>query len=369
MEYFVVHGHDQSYSQNQAELITKQINPDNKETPINFIDKNLTDDRVFYQRNHFEFPEISRQNFGLDLIVESPEIRTRVEYESIISLPSRTLMAILECAGDKRLNFKKKSYGLQWGDGAISYGKWKGVPLYILLKQLGEIDYSDIKEIIFTGYDRGKRLETGDTVPYAKSLPLKKALDKDTIIAYEFNDGPLPFKHGYPLRLIVPGWYGMDSVKWLKSIKLVNHKFKGPFQLDYSYKPRSEESNHTKKSIPVTTINVNSTIQKPLNYSNHSMDQITVIGLAWSGLALIKNVKISLDGGDTWHFAELDDQESKYSWVNWIYRFQPKDKGHYTIMVKATDYKERTQPDKPFENADNYGYNAISKVHINVVWA
>ena len=159
--------------------------------------------------------------------------------QEIYSLPSKTIKVVLECSGDKRELFKPKVYGEQWGKGAISQGIWKGVSLRTLLQHTGLIDSA--KEIVFEGYDYGERPDSNQLFNFSRSLPLEKALDPATIIAYEYNNHPIPFKHGFPLRLIVPGWYAMASVKWIKKITVIDEEFKGPFQaVDYVYYPNKE---------------------------------------------------------------------------------------------------------------------------------
>jgi DMSO/TMAO reductase YedYZ molybdopterin-dependent catalytic subunit len=194
---------------------------------------------------------------------------------------------------------------------------------------------------------------------------LEKALHPDTIIAYAYNDQPIPFKHGYPLRLIVPQWYGMASVKWIKQVSIVDSPFKGPFQsIDYMYYLNKENDDN---SFPVTTINVNSTIQRPLNMEVLDTGKHIIKGIAWTGKGVISKVEISTDFGKTWSYANImnQDQES-YRWFSWSYEWVVLEKGDYTIMVKATDSHNQSQPTSPFWNRKGYGYNAITKIKVKI---
>ena len=162
----------------------------------------------------------------------------------------------------KEPNFNPKVYGEQWEDGAISQGKWTGVPLKDLFEKAGSLPI--VQEIVFEGADFGKKPGIQKNIPYVRSLPLEKALHPDTIIAYQYNDKPLSFRHGYPLRLIVPNWYAMASVKWLSKIEVIDHSFKGPFQTDdYVYYPHKDND---KEKFPVTILHVNSIFNNPLTY-------------------------------------------------------------------------------------------------------
>lgn len=137
--------------------------------------------------------------------------------QDLLRLPSKTVKAVLECAGNKRSLFEPKVFGEQWGKGAISQGSWKGVPLRILLELSGIREGA--KEVIVEGYDYGKRTDLNNVYTYVRSLPIEVALHPDTIIAYAYNNMPIPFKHGFPLRLIVPQWYAMASVNGLNKLR------------------------------------------------------------------------------------------------------------------------------------------------------
>ncbi|TWD98727.1 molybdenum-dependent oxidoreductase-like protein [Neobacillus bataviensis] len=342
-------------------LITKSLNPENQETPIQFINNNIVDGNLFYRRNHFSYPHFTSSFYFLPIhgFVHTP--RT-FSLQEIYSLPSRTIKVVLECSGDKRDFFEPKAFGEQWEKGAISQGIWKGVSLRTLLQYTGVIDAA--KELVFEGYDYGERPDSDQMVNFSRSLPIEKALEPDTIIAYEYNNQPIPFKHGFPLRLIVPGWYAMASVKWIKSITVIDKEFKGPYQtVDYVYYPNKEDDSG---KFPVTTINVNSTIQYPLNRQLLTTGLYHIKGIAWTGKGSIDKVEISLDDGHTWETCQLTSTSEKYSWVSWNYQWEVLKKGEYTIKSKATDSHANVQPSKPFWNRKGYGYNAVDHIKVKV---
>ncbi|MGG3466959.1 sulfite oxidase [Neobacillus pocheonensis] len=343
-------------------LIVHNLQPENKETPIQFIESDILGPKLFYRRNHFSFPTLTFSNYWLPVngYVDTPRIFSMQE---ILKLPARTIKVVLECAGNKRGFFEPKVFGEQWEKGAMSHGYWKGVSLRSFLELVGIKE--DSKEVIVEGYDYGKRTDTDRVYSFTRSVPLEKALHPDSIIAYEYNNQPIPFFHGYPLRLIVPNFYAMASVKWIKQITVIDSIYKGPFQsIDYVYYPNK---NNDEGAFPVTAMNVNSTIQKPLDREILNTGTHTIKGIAWTGQGSISKVEISTDNGQNWRLANIRNSgPGDYGWFPWSYEWTVNVKGEYTIMAKATDSTNRTQPASPFWNRKGYGYNAYDKITIKV---
>ncbi|PGY09310.1 sulfite oxidase [Bacillus sp. AFS031507] len=342
-------------------LITKKLDPENQETPIHFNNSDIVNEKLFYRRNHFPYPKFASSFYFLPIegLVYTPKVFSLKE---IYSLPSKTIKLVLECSGNKRELFNPKVFGEQWGKGAISQGIWKGISLRSLFQYTGLLDTA--KEIVFEGYDYGERPDSNQLFNFSRSLPIEKALDPDTIIAYQYNNHPIPFKHGFPLRLIVPGWYAMASVKWIKRIIVIDNEFKGPFQsIDYVYYP-SKESDTSK--TPVTSINVNSTILYPLNMQLMRTGVYEINGIAWAGTGQITLVEISLDEGQTWNTCQLTSSSEKYAWVRWKYKWDALNEGEYTIKSKATDSLGNIQPLDPMWNRKGYGYNAIDCIKVKI---
>jgi DMSO/TMAO reductase YedYZ molybdopterin-dependent catalytic subunit len=342
-------------------LNTKTLVPENQETPIHHVFDDIVSDQLFYRRNHFSYPGFASSFYFLP--IEGQVYTPRVfSLQEIYSMPSKTIKVVLECSGDKREYFKPSVFGEQWGKGAISQGVWKGVSLRTLLEYTGLLDHA--KEIVFEGYDNGQRPDSNKLYNFSRSLPIEKALDLDTIIAYEYNNQPIPFKHGFPLRLIVPEWYAMASVKWIRKIIVSDKEFNGPFQaVDYVYYPNQENDN---EKVPVTTINVNSTIQYPLNMQLLHTGTYVINGIAWTGEGQISKVEISIDGGQTWNNCKLISSAEKHAWVRWNYPWNAHKKGEYSIKSKASDSKGNVQPLEPIWNRKGYGYNAIDHIKVKV---
>jgi DMSO/TMAO reductase YedYZ molybdopterin-dependent catalytic subunit len=341
-------------------LTTRGLIPENQETPIHFLPYWITPTEYFFLRNHFEYPDISQDSFQLlvEGEVKKPHVFT---FDDMIQMPSKTLVLPLECSGNQRKMFKPKVFGKQWTDGAISQGIWKGVPLSYLLS---DVDINDTAiEVVFEAYDKGERKDTGETVNYARSLPIEKALHNDTLIAYELNGNTIPYEHGFPLRLIVPNWYAMASVKWLKKITVIDHHFQGPFQtIDYNYYPNKEND---KGKYPVTTMHVNSMILQPLGRTILDTGFHLIEGIAWTGMGNVVEVELSIN--DKWYEVDLvTDPMQPYSWVYWSYVWNINEKGEYRLLSRAKDSYGHIQPKEAFWNRKGYGYNAIYEIVVKI---
>ena len=343
-------------------LTTRSLHPENQEAPIHFLNGEKILDRVFFRRNHFSYPSFSKENFFLQIsgIIPRPLILT---IDDLMKMPSKTIDVVLECAGNQRSKFNPNVYGEQWEEGAINQGQWRGIPLRTILSFTGLSNQA--REIVFEGHDYGERKDTDKVVPYERSLPIKKALHPDTIIAFEYNCAPIPFKHGYPFRLIVPQWYAMASVKWLKRITIIGESFTGPFQaIDYIYFP---DRNSPSNGFPVTSMNVNSIIQQPLHLSELKQGLQTIKGIAWTGEGSIVKVEVSFDLGKTWKEANIQRRSKhRYSWTEWNYDWIFSSTGEFTIQSRALDSKGRIQPPEALWNKKGYGYNEIPSIKVNV---
>ncbi|MED3563835.1 sulfite oxidase [Bacillus xiapuensis] len=342
-------------------MITRNLDPENQETPIHFINEDLIGGKLFYRRNHFSYPNFVSTFYWLPVggVVHYPKTFSLKE---ILGLPPRTIKTVLECAGNKRGFFKPKVFGDQWKKGAISQGSWKGVSLRTLLEYTGIAETA--REVIVEGYDFGERTDSNQIHYFSRSLAIDKALHPDTIIAYEYNGEPIPFKHGFPLRLIVPEWYAMASVKWIKKIIVIDYEFKGPFQaVDYVYYPKKDSD---EGKFPVTTMGINSTIQQPLDRKILNTGVHILSGIAWTGNGLVTKVEVSVDGGINWSSAQLVNVPERYSCVRWSYKWEVLKTGEYTIMSRAADSAGDEQPKGAMWNRKGYGYNAIDVVRVKV---
>ncbi|UUZ92695.1 sulfite oxidase [Paenibacillus sp. P25] len=302
---------------------------------------------------------MSTWRLGVQGSVRNPRSFT---YRELLSMPQVTLPVTLECSGNKRALFHPKARGEQWQTGGVSHAVWTGVALRDILSMCGLLDRA--REVVFEGLDRGERTDRPGIFAYARSLPLEKALHPHTIIALHKNGKPLPYKHGFPARLIVPGWYGMASVKWLHRIVVTDHAFQGPFQtVDYVYYKDEADPSHRR---PVTVMKVNSVIARPSDQEIVRRGVHTVTGAAWSGEGPVVQAHVSVDAGRTWQEAEWLDPPFPYAWRRWRLRWNAARPGAYDIMVKALDASGRTHPKEAEWNLKGYGNNGIHHIRVYV---
>jgi DMSO/TMAO reductase YedYZ molybdopterin-dependent catalytic subunit len=223
-------------------------------------------------------------------------------------------------------------------------------------------------EILFTGADRG--IEGDVEQQYARSLPLEDALRDETLLAYEMNGAPLPAQHGFPLRLVVPGWYGMTNVKWLERITVLDRPFEG-YQHSVAYRMRA---NDEEAGEPITRMVPRSLMVPPgipdfaTRDRTVSREALVLEGRAWSGHAPIVRVEASVDGGRSWRDAELAaDDLGRWAWRGWTHRWMPDGPGEYLLGSRATDADGNVQPDEPSWNVGGYANNAVQWLRVSVV--
>lgn len=347
-------------------LIVRQRQPDNREGPQEVFRGHLTPVQQFFVRNHFEIPDLDAESWSISIegAVDEPGDWDLADLERF---DQRTLAATLECAGNSRARLGKRASGVPWEQGAIGTAKWTGVPLDRLLAEVGL--GSEVREMVFVGADRGT-VETADggvlQMPYARSLPVDKATSGDVLVATAMNGRPLSDDHGYPARLLVPGWYGMASVKWLVRIVAIPHRFDGYFQTeDYA---RWELEDHLPVRRPLGPMAVKSHIGTPIDGQRLLAGQtVTVGGFAWGGEGEIEGVEISVDGGDNYRDAELLDSPSRYAWRPWRYDWDlPSTPGTATLCSRARTDQGEIQPVEHDWNNGAYAVNAIRSIQVAV---
>jgi DMSO/TMAO reductase YedYZ molybdopterin-dependent catalytic subunit len=262
------------------------------------VDSYLTPTELFNIRSHFAAPRLEFASYRLriDGAVRNPLSLT---YQQLRDMPSESRVATLECAGNSRVFLVPQVPGAQWELGAVGNAEWTGVPLAALLERAGLED--DACEIVFEGADRGTPTEPPvppEPISYSRSLPRDKAIHQEVLIAYQMNGRDLPQHHGYPVRAIVPGHYGMASVKWLTHIEAVREPFQGYWQTsDYGYwedldgKPVRRALGEVKPTSEIARPRVYETLAPNLSY--------TVSGVAWAGETEVTGISVSTDGGQT----------------------------------------------------------------------
>ena len=329
--------------------------PFNAETPERRLGDAVTPSRNVYIRSNFDIPRLDDDH--------PIEVRGLVERgfsvtaRELRALPQRTILTTMECAGNDRLDMRPLPAGEPWRHGALSTMTWTGVPLAALLERAGV--RTDAVQVEIGGADAGPRDDSEGIVRFARAIPLAEARHPDTLLALAMNDAPLTAEHGAPVRLVVPGWYGMTNVKWVTYIDVRATPFFGYFQRQrYVYDYGGDEAECERLIEPVTRMRVKSAITSPADGSTVERE-LTVQGWAWSGYAPITRVEVAVDGGESWREAELDAPASPYAWTAWRCAVSLPRGGRYTLRSRATDGTGESQPAMVRWNRLGYGNNAV----------
>jgi DMSO/TMAO reductase YedYZ molybdopterin-dependent catalytic subunit/rhodanese-related sulfurtransferase/glyoxylase-like metal-dependent hydrolase (beta-lactamase superfamily II) len=342
-------------------LIVHRVDPLNCETSIAaLVGGVVMPNARFYVRNHFTTPTLDPSTWRLAVsgLVERP---LSLSLRDLHNMRSHTLVATLECAGNGRSGFDPPVDGEQWRLGAVSTAEWTGVPLIEVLDRVSV--KATAREILMRGADRGTVRGVTAPIRFERSLSLDEARGSDALLAYAMNGEPLPIQHGSPLRVVVPRWYAVSSVKWLTDIEVVGSPFEGYFQAEkYVYE---WERDGTVVREPVRLQQVRSVITDPTRDEEVAVGDLVVRGVAWSGAAPIAGVDVSVGDGP-WHQARLVGGSHPYSWQWWELLTRLDDPGPTTLRARATDLAGRTQPDRPAWNRQGYGGNAIQTVALRV---
>ena len=322
----------------------------------------LTPLGLHYLLVHFDVPYVpSAAGWTLDIggLVEKPLKLTLAELQRS---PERTLRVTLECAGNGRAAIVPRAQSQPWHHEAVGTAEWTGTPLKFLLEQAGLA--ADARAIVFYGRDRG--FDGGVEHHYGRSLSPEQALGEDVLLAWAMNGAALPPQHGFPLRLIVPGWYAMTNVKWLERIEVIDRPFDGFQQVrTYVYRQSADDP-----GVPVTTMRVKSLMVPPGIpdwYSRHRLVErgaVELFGRAWSGSGVpIAKVEIAVDGH--WHTAAIEPAAGRYAWCGWRFDWNASP-GEHELMCRASDESGETQPLKQRFDQGGFGNNAVQRVNVTV---
>ncbi|MBI3821131.1 MAG: sulfite oxidase [Planctomycetes bacterium] len=331
----------------QRKIVTAA--PENSETPLDQVRGWVTPNSLFFVRNHFNPPALDPAAWRLR-IDGCVERSIEWSFDDLLGLPERTVFATVECAGNGRSFLGPRVPGVPWGAGAVGHAEWTGVPLRLLLERCGL--KAGALEVLFEGADQGTEPDHPEPMPFARSLPLPKALHPDTLLATRMNGELLNQAHGAPLRLFVPGWYGVASVKWLKRIEVLDKPFRGYFQTKKYTTQRDTE--HGRITIIVGPMAVKSEIIRPKAGDLLGVGTNRVVGLAWAGEEAVAKVDVSTDGGRSWSKAELMGPQAAYSWTLWEYLWENAEPGTYSLLARTTSTGGRMQPME--YDALNLGY-------------
>ena len=345
-------------------LIVRSARPEDLETPVQLLNSWITPNDLFYVRSHFYTPSLDAPSWRLqvDGDVETPLLLTM---DDIRRMPSTTVTATLECAGNGRAFFNPPVAGVQWERGAVGTAAWTGVRLADILDRARAT--ARARHVWLDGADIG----IGAAPDFVRDLPIDKATQRETLLAYEMNGETLPVQHGFPLRAIVPGWEGAYSVKWLTHLQLSNREHEGPFvQAGYRY-PRTPvfpgAAVPTADTVPLRDLPVKSVITAPASNASVTPGMpLRIAGFAWAGEAEISRVDVSIDNGRTWVPAALGRDQARYAWRQFEFVWRAPDAGSHVLLARATDSRGLTQPVVPHWNPGGYVWNAIDQVRVNV---
>lgn len=342
----------------QGRRIVRQAAPENLESPFGELPEFITPVDQHYVRSHFAVPQVDPASWALQVTGAVGQPLT-LSLDQLRALPKASRVVTMECAGNGRAFLTPTVGGVQWERGAVSTAEWTGVRLSDLLARAGAS--TTATRVVFEGHDQGE-VKNGPVPPgiltFHRSLTLQEITARDVLVAYAMNGQPLLPAHGAPARLIVPGGYGMASVKWLSRIEILAGDFDGYWEtVDYAYWDRSTGRPSRR---PLLGMHVKSVIARPSPDGTVARGtMVEIAGAAWSDGAVTR-VEVSTDGGRTWSDAEFTDPQSAWTWRRWRLRWQvPAAPGEAVLMTRATDAKGRTQP--ATRNTD-YGTYVIDHV-------
>ena len=336
--------------------------PENSETPVEALKTWITPNAQFYVRNHFDDPELDRSTWSLR-IGGCVDRERRIDLRDLDSMPQSRLIVTLECAGNGRAFLEGENPGVQWGAGAVGNAEWSGVRVSSILDLAGIRNTA--REVVFEGWDSGVEGEASGEVRFARSLPLDLALHPDTLVATRMNGEALAREHGRPARLVVPGWYGVASVKWLRAIRVVSEPFQGFFQsVRYTVKRRSARG---VSDDVVAMMLPKSEITSPRPGEQVALGSRLVEGVAWAGPEAVAAVELSFDGGESWKRAELVGPQSQYTWTHWRIAWEPPQAGEYRLMARAISASGEIQPSRHNPLHGGYHINFSRPLEVSVV--
>ena len=336
-----------------------QLAARNHGMPLEALRYPVTPVGLHYLLIHYDVPVVEPETWRLtvrgerELVLGLEELRAR---------PAAEVTVTMECAGNGRAKLDPRPVSQPWLLEAVGTARWRGTPLRPLLEEAG---IGGAVEVLCTGLDRG--IEAEEEQAFQRSLPLEEALRGEVLLAYEMNGAPLPPQHGFPLRLVVPGWYGMTNVKWLERIELVDTPFAG-YQNSWSYRLRQAED---EEGVPLDRMQPRSLMVPPGIPEFMTRDrtvatgEVLLQGRAWAGHAPVEQVEVSSDGGETWDAAELEPAGEPWAWRGWSFRWSAEP-GEHVLCCRARDEAGNEQPHEPPWNLGGYANNAVQAVRVTV---
>ena len=341
-----------------------QLAARNHAMPLEVLRQPLTPTGLHYLLIHYDIPAVDTATWRLELggLVERP---LSLSLEDLRARPAVDLTVTMECAGNGRARLEPRPIAMPWLGEAVGTARWSGVRVRELLDEAGVLP--DAVEAVFSGIDRG--VEGDVAQQYERSQRLDEPALDDAVLAHSMNDAPLLPQHGFPLRLVVPGWYGMTNVKWLERITLVDRPFDG-YQHSTGYRFKRHEDD---PGVPVTRMLPRALLAPPGIPDFYSRERILgpepclLEGRAWSGYGEIVRVEVSANEGTTWFDADLeDDVGSRWAWRRWTAEWDPLACGRFVLCSRATDAAGNVQPVESVWNVGGYANNAVQRVAVTV---
>jgi len=304
---------------------------------LSLLDQPATPNELFFVREHFPAPSVTSAGWSLTVtgMVATP---VEIAYDDLIARSSTTLDVTLECAENPA------------GGGLVSHATWTGVSLGSLLEMAQPS--ADAAAVRLSGTDG-----------FSRVIPLAKAKHSDSLLALTMNGEKLPVNHGFPMRALIPGWYGMDSVKWLRRVEVLAGE---PPSQNYTREVRSLLVGR-QRTEPVRSMNVKSAFSRPMDGASLVSRRFVLRGAAWAGENRVRQVEVSVDAGKSWQTARLDDEPRIYAWVRWSHDWKIPGPGSYELAVRAIDDRAREQPaERPSSRVDEYESNQIQNIRVTV---
>jgi len=335
----------------------------NHSLPLEALRYPITPIGMHYLLIHFDIPRVDPSDWRL---VVGGHVRAPLSLtlDDVKRRPAVTLAVTLECAGNGRANLSPRPVSQPWLFEAVGTAEWTGTPLRPLLEAVGALDGA--AHVVFTGLDRG--VQGGIEQHYERSLTMAEATREEVFLAYAINGQPLPPQHGFPLRLMVPGWYGMTHVKWLRSITVVTRPFRG-YQQEPAYhvtRTWDELGEPVTRMLP-RSLMVPPGIPEFLPRTRQlALGRCLLEGQAWSGWGRIVRVEVSTDGGNVWADAELGGDGGEFAWQSWRHVWDADQAGQYELCCRATDATGNVQPLSAPWNAHGVCNNQVQRIKVVV---
>jgi sulfane dehydrogenase subunit SoxC len=330
--------------------------------PLEGLQYDVTPIGMHYVLIHFDIPYVEETVWRLR--IDGLVSRTlSLSLDDIRARPRVTAAVTMECAGNGRARMTPRPRSQPWLDEAVGTGEWTGTPLGPVLREAGMIE--DAVEVLFTGLDRGEQGEIEQW--YERALSVEDALRPEVFLAYELNGVPLPPQNGFPLRLIVPGWYGMTHVKWLQRITALEKPFWG-YQQNVFYRIAQNDDD---PGIQLNRMYPRSLLVPPGVPVFETRERLALPGplilrgRAWSGCGPIVRIEVSVDGGASWAEAELESPVGAHAWLSWSLLWEATE-GRHELLSRATDDAGNVQPLEPRWNVKGVANNAVQRIVVHV---